>query len=97
MIQFWVPLIHDLISWEGITEKIVKRKVEEVLAFVLSSDYQEHIKPGFGTVKSAPRRYYAMGWSVHVPGGIGCRDMALSVRLVEFLAPFRSGYGSEWL
>ena len=94
-----LPLIHDLISWVEIRDKTVRQKAEQLAGFILSTEYQERIKPGFGTVKAAPRRYYAMGWSVHVPGWKGAlspKDIARLMRLLEIFAHFKAGCASQW-
>ncbi|MBN2378910.1 hypothetical protein JXM67_03815 [candidate division WOR-3 bacterium] len=94
-----LPLIHDLNSWIGITDRLIKRKAEEMVGFILSPDYQERIKPGFGTVKAGSRRYYAMGWSVHVPGWKrvpDSRDMAERFRYMEIIASFKSARTHPW-
>jgi hypothetical protein len=94
-----LPMIHDLNSWTGITDTAAKRRAEKLVELILSPDYQERIKPGFGTIKSAPRRYYAMGWSVHVPGWTcnpEARDMVLFFRLLESFARFKKGRESRW-
>ena len=94
-----LALIYDLISWTGITDKTVKRKAENLVEFILSRDYQEHVKPGFGTVKAAPHRYYAMGWSIHVPGWKSPQNherVAQLMRLMTFFAHFRTACTSQW-
>ena len=93
------PMIHDLNSWIGLTDVSSKRKAEKMVALILSSDYQERIKPGFGTIKAAPRRYYAMGWSVHVPGwklNPRYEQMAVLMRYMEVFARFKSARTHPW-
>lgn len=43
-----------------------QRKIDAVLAYVLHPRYQS-FPEGYGLMRAGPRKYYAIGWSVHLP------------------------------
>ena len=38
-----------------------------MVAYILHPDYQA-LEDGYGVMRAGPRRYFSMGWSVHLPG-----------------------------
>ena len=46
---------------------ITQLKIDTVVAYVLHPDYQA-LEEGYGVMRAGKRRYYSMGWSVHLPG-----------------------------
>ncbi|MBD3286918.1 hypothetical protein GF359_09760 [candidate division WOR-3 bacterium] len=95
-----LPTIHDLYAWTGITDSVLRQKADKLVSFILSPEYQERIKPGFGTVKVNSGRYRGMGWSVHVPDWNGEPDvMNLSTvfRFMEALIRFKSVKSHPWI
>jgi hypothetical protein len=65
-----LPWIYDLYAFlhsESIMGDVgLREKVETVMGFVLSPEYQS-LWPGYGVVRH-DGRYHMMGWSVHLPG-----------------------------
>lgn len=44
-----------------------QHKIDTVIAYVLHPGYQA-LDDGYGVMRAGPRRYYAIGWSAHLPG-----------------------------
>ena len=65
-----LPSIHDLNAFLHselvLRDAQLRNKAEVVLNFILKPGYQR-LHRGYGVVYEPPRRYYAMGWSVHLP------------------------------
>jgi hypothetical protein len=75
-------------------------RIEAVVAYVLHSDYQA-LDEGYGYMRSGPRRYYSMGWSVHLPGYDGFQfsramHAHMFVQRLELMAHFPIARGSKW-
>jgi len=69
-----LPWIHDLNAFLHLPsimeDATLRTKVETIIKFILSSEYQK-LPVGYGVVRHKSGRYYAMGWSVHLPGYSG--------------------------
>jgi len=69
-----LPWIHDvnafLHSATMMEDKRLRSKVETVMEFVLTPEYQK-LPPGYGVIRCPSGKYYMMGWSVHLPGYFG--------------------------
>ena len=65
-----LPTIYDVLGFlhsENLMDDSVERnKIENIIKLILSDEYQ-NLPEGFGYVWKPPRKYYAMGWSVHLP------------------------------
>lgn len=65
------PLIYDLHLLANMPQKLVtsavREKIDSVIAYILDPAYQT-LPDGYGIIQAARRKYYAMGWSVHLPG-----------------------------
>jgi hypothetical protein len=75
-------------------------KIETVVAYVLHPNYQS-LHEGYGYMRSGPRRYWSMGWSVHLPGYDGFEfsrpiHAHMFVQRVELMAYFRVARQSQW-
>jgi hypothetical protein len=66
-----LPWIHDINAFlhspHIMEDATLKAKVETIIKFTLTPEYQK-LPVGYGVVRHEPGRYYAMGWSVHLPG-----------------------------
>jgi hypothetical protein len=65
-----LPTIYDLLGFlhsENLMNDSTEReKVEDIVKLILSEEYQT-LPEGYGYVWKPPKKYYAMGWSIHVP------------------------------
>jgi hypothetical protein len=65
-----LPWIHDMNAFlysPFISEDAsLRKKVEVIVKFILSPEYQS-LHKGYGVVRHRSGRYYMMGWSVHLP------------------------------
>jgi hypothetical protein len=76
------------------------RRIEAVVAYVLHPDYQA-LNEGYGYMRAGPRRYYSMGWSVHLPGYDGFQfsraiHAHMFVQRLELMAHFPVARQSSW-
>jgi hypothetical protein len=66
-----LPTIYDLLGFlhsENLMNNSIEReKVEDIVKLVLSEEYHTRINKGYGCVWIPPKKYYSMGWSIHVP------------------------------
>lgn len=97
--RFHLPWIHDLDTWGSLPPKL-HDMADEVLAWILTDSYQS-LPDGYGVVATAPRRYYAMGWSVTLPGwtrerNFRPRHMGMLFQYMEALASFKSTVNHPW-
>lgn len=97
--RFHLPWIHDLDCWGNLPSRL-HAMADEVAAWMLTDDYQS-LPYGYGVVTTAPRRYYAMGWSVTLPGWTRERDFnpryaGMMFQYMEALAPFKSASTHPW-
>ncbi|MHA1935607.1 MAG: hypothetical protein ACW97A_10010 [Candidatus Thorarchaeota archaeon] len=99
--QFRLPWIHDI---RGITHcssimdsKSQRKKAERVVEMILSSEYQG-IPQSYGVARYG-RKYYVVGWAVHLPGFASLpegREFAEMLLSMEMLAPFSCVRKSAW-
>jgi len=66
-----LPWIHDtnafLHSTFILEDTMLRSKVEAIIKFILTPEYQK-LPWWYGVIRHESGRYYAMGWSVHLPG-----------------------------
>lgn len=75
-------------------------RIEAVVAYILHPHYQA-LHEGYGYMRTGPRRYYSMGWSVHLPGYDGFEfarsgHAARLVQRLELMAHFPVARRSQW-
>jgi hypothetical protein len=100
--QMKLPWIHDLYAFlhsPSITETpTLKTKLETIIRFILTPQYQK-LPHGYGTVYHKPR-YYAMGWSIHLPGyfktPVTGREFGRLLLLVELFARSSTAKNHSW-
>jgi hypothetical protein len=100
---FRLPWIHDvyaLAHWP--TEWLDARtmeKIDSVVRYVLHPDYQA-LPEGYGTMRAGKRRYYAIGWSVRLPGYFALRVSDYASRYflqrLELMAHFEEARKHPW-
>jgi hypothetical protein len=91
--------IYALAHWpEILRNDETQFKIDTIVAYILHPDYQA-LEEGYGVMRAAKRRYYSMGWSVHLPGydrsGSSLPDY-MYVQRVELMAHFRAARSSTW-
>ncbi len=72
--EYRIPTIYDMHLLASLPDKLLdvstQEKVDTVIRYVQHSTYQA-LPEGYGIMQAGPRKYYAVGWSVHLPGYLG--------------------------
>lgn len=95
--RFHLPWVWDVNSWGNLPE-VLLRKAGEVVGWIMTDEYQS-LRKGYGVVATTPRRYYAMGWSMKLPGWNGGFDsecLGSLLRYMEMLAPLEAATTHPW-
>jgi len=95
--RFPLPWIHDVDSWVKLSPRL-HRMADQVVAWILTDEYQT-LPDGYGVIRVRPRRYYAMGWSMKLPGlsrEFTPRYTGMLFQYMEALAPFESARRHPW-
>jgi len=98
-----LPWIHDVNAFlhsPFIMENAQFRdKIETIVDFILSPTYQK-LYPSYGIVRHAYGRYYAMGWSIHLPGyfesNVKPKDFGRFLLLMNLLGRSRNARKHQW-
>lgn len=98
-----LPTIYDLLGFLHsntiMSDPADMGKVEEVLRLIFSCEYQS-LPVGYGYVWEPPRRYYAMGWSIHLPlfntEEVTGRDFSLLLLYMGLLKKSRYVRNHKW-
>jgi hypothetical protein len=101
--EFRLPWIHDvcaLAHWpEDWHDQGTQAKIDSVARYVLHPDYQA-LPDGYGTMRVGKRRYYAIGWSAHLPSyhrlELFEHASRYLVQRLELMAHFREARGHPW-
>ncbi len=101
--EFRLPWIHDvyaLARWPNEwRDAPTREKIDSVVSYVLHPDYQA-LPEGYGTMRAGKRRYYAIGWSVHLPGypvlRVSDYTSRYLVQRLELMAHFREVLRQPW-
>jgi hypothetical protein len=88
--DWYLPWIHDVNGFAVLLTASpdgmpVSEMVDTVVRYVLNPEYQA-LRDGYGIVTDGKGRYWAMGWSVHLPGLPGCPRVTSQAGLVGRLA-----------
>ena len=99
-----LPMIWDIYAlahWpEALASDETQRQIDEVIAYILHPDYQA-LREGYGVMRASKRRYYSIGWSVHLPG-YGSLEFDrpihehMFVQRLELMAHLSIARQSEW-
>ena len=72
-----LPLIYDVHLFANVPNHLltpgIQEKIEAVIGYVLEPAYQA-LPEGYGILRADRRKYYAMGWSVHLAGYDGISE-----------------------
>lgn len=84
-----LPWIHDLNGYAALfansTDTRTRDMLETIVRYTLDPRYQA-LREGYGIVTNGKRRYWAMGWSVHLPGYPGAAPRPPHLGLIGRLA-----------
>lgn len=101
--EFQLPYIHDIYGLSafptGPGGATVNRKINSIIRYVMAPEYQS-LAPGYGLLQAGPRKYYAIGWKVDLPGyhgfGQDTRGLESLVARVELMAHFAAARSHAW-
>lgn len=101
--EFRLPYIHDIYALSAfpvdLIDAAVKKKIDAVIRYVLAPEYQA-LAPGYGLLRAGKRTYYAIGWSVDLPGYRGFEPHVLHagslVARIELMAHFPIAREHSW-
>ena len=100
-----LPSIYDMLAlayWPPtLKNDEIQHKINTIVDYVLHPDYQA-FNDGYGVMRSGPRRYYSMGWSVHLPGYMGFEVMSdgrakYFIQRLEMMTSFPNTHGHRWI
>jgi hypothetical protein len=100
--QLKLPWIHDINAFLHsrmiLGDPVLRGKVETIIEFILSPQYQA-LRPGYGVVKHG-KKYYMMGWSVHLPGyddqNVFGREFGRQILLLDVLGRSNKARSHDW-
>jgi len=93
--------IYALAHWpEALANDENVHKIDAIIAYILHPDYQA-LEEGYGVMRAGARRYYSIGWSIHLPGYDGLEfnrsiHESMLVQRLELMAHFRVARQSQW-
>jgi hypothetical protein len=93
--------VYALAHWPmALASSEAQDQIDAVIAYILHPGYQA-LDEGYGVMRARRRRYYAIGWSVHLPGYGGTEfrramHAAMFVQRVELMAHFAVARQSPW-
>jgi hypothetical protein len=99
-----LPSIYDMLAFAywppALKTNELQQKIDTVVNYVLHPDYQE-LEDGYGVMRDAPRRYWSIGWSVHLPGYKGFDVMPdgrakYFIQRLEMMARFPTVHEHRW-
>jgi hypothetical protein len=98
-----LPSIHDIYALahypKDILDETAQHKIDAVVAYILHPDYQA-LEDGYGVMRAGPRRYFSMGWSIHLPGYYGfdfdAGQAGMFVQRLELMAHFPAAIAHRW-
>ena len=89
--------IYALAHWpEALQSEQAQSKIDTIIAYILHPGYQA-LPEGYGVMRAGKRRYYSMGWSVHLPGvDPSAIPEYMYVQRLELMAHFRVARSTPW-
>ena len=98
-----MPSIHDIYALahypRNLLDAATHDRIDTVIAYILHPDYQA-LEDGYGVMRVGPRRYFSMGWSVHLPGFRGFEfdggQAGMFVQRLELMAHFPTALEHRW-
>jgi hypothetical protein len=100
-----LPSIYDMLAFAywppALKTGELQQKIDTVVNYVLHPEYQE-LEDGYGVMRDAPRRYWSIGWSVHLPGYQGFDVMSEGrakyfIQRLEMMARFPITHKHRWV
>ena len=74
---FCYPMVYDLIglsSMYSLSDCDINKKVDSVIQYIVSDDFHNKIKDGYGILVAEHGRYHSMGWDPKLPGYFDVAD-----------------------
>ena len=102
--QIMLPLVYDIVGWgaylNSVTDEEALTKADTVIEWILNEKYQAY-PWGYGIIfDEASSNFWAMGWSIHMPGFSeslnGDLETQLRVLRLEQLAHFKAARRHPW-
>jgi hypothetical protein len=99
-----LPSIYDMLAFAYWPPSLKKaddqHKIDTIVDYVLHPDYQA-FDEGYGVMRDGPRRYWSIGWSVHLPGYGSFEAMPAGrakyfVQRVDMMARFPNAHHHRW-
>ena len=98
-----LPLIYDLHLLANIPSHRLspesREKIEAIIGYILDPAYQA-LPEGYGIIRADRRKYYAMGWSMHLPGYDGISEhhpqAGRFVQRMVLMSHFAQARRSSW-
>ena len=99
-----LPSIYDMLAlayWPpSLKDAEIQNQIDTIVAYVLHPAYQA-FDDGYGVMRDCPRRYYSIGWSVHLPGYGGFDSIPdgrarYFVQRVDMMARFPHAHNYPW-
>jgi len=99
-----LPYVHDLYAFSALPPSMrtaaVNRQVDKIVGYVLDDAYQS-LYTGYGILRAGKRKYYGVGWSVHLPKitdiGAGNGLSGCLVQRLELMAHFGAARRHPWV
>jgi hypothetical protein len=80
-------------------DAVLRGRVETIIKFIFTPEYQK-LRVGYGIVRHKGGRYFAMGWSVHLPGyfksEVKGREFGRLLLLLDLLGRSDSAKSHVW-
>jgi hypothetical protein len=96
------PTIYDMVALAHypvyLRSEDIQQKIDAVIEYVLHSKYQA-FSEGYGLMRAGKRKYYAIGWSVHLPRYSKAEQKISENQLIQRLAlmsNFRAARKHPW-
>jgi|LSQX01.3.fsa_nt_gb hypothetical protein len=93
---FCYPMVYDLIglsSMYRLGDCNINEKIDSVIKYIVSDDFHNKIKDGYGILVTGQGRYRSMGWDPKLPGYFNISDYArTSPHKLVFFANIISRY-----
>jgi hypothetical protein len=93
--------IYTLAHWpKSLASAEAQEQIDTIIGYILRPGYQA-LDEGYGVMRDGPRRYYSIGWSVHLPGYDGfefqrAMHAATLVQRVELMGHFAVARQHPW-
>jgi hypothetical protein len=97
---FQLPWIHDINAFTIFADMIdYTAKLDAIMEYIVDDRYQA-FPDGYGTIMNEPNHYYAMGWSVVLPGYEGYNmtpfETGYFIQRIEMMSHFTSVRSHTW-